>query len=173
MACALTQGYALDCKDSLGGITEVYFMAFQDVASYTVSGGVVTALTKDSGKRFYKYELVKGTSSFVENINASVENGTIFYQQELTIILNKLQANTRNEILLLAQNLLVAVAKDNNNKYWYLGLTKGLDITGGSAQSGAALGDRSGYSLTFTGQEPELSPEVASNIASALQTPGT
>jgi len=48
-----------------------------------------------------------------------------------------------------------------------------LDITGGSAQSGAALGDRSGYSLTFTGQEPELSPEVASNIASALQTPGT
>lgn len=173
MACALTQGYSLDCKDSLGGITEVYFMAFQDVASYTVSGGVVTALTKDSGKRFYKYELVKGTSSFVENINASVENGTIFYQQELTIILNKLQANTRNEILLLAQNLLVAVAKDNNNKYWYLGLTKGLDITGGSAQSGAALGDRSGYSLTFTGQEPELSPEVASNIASALQTPGT
>jgi len=173
MACALTQGYALDCKDSLGGITEVYFMAFQDVASYTVSGGVVTALTKDSGKRFYKYELVKGTSSFVENINASVENGTIFYQQELTIILNKLQANTRNEILLLAQNLLVAVAKDNNNKYWYLGLTKGLDITGGSAQSGAALGDRSGYSLTFTGQEADLSPEVASNIASALQTPGT
>ncbi len=74
---------------------------------------------------------------------------------------------------MLAQNLLVAVAKDNNNKYWYLGLTKGLDITGGSAQSGAALGDRSGYSLTFTGQEPELSPEVASNIASALQTPGT
>ncbi len=173
MACALTQGYSLDCKDSLGGITEVYFMAFQDVASYTVSGGVVTALTKDSGKRFYKYELVKGTSSFVENINASVENGTIFYQQELTIILNKLQANTRNEILLLAQNLLVAVAKDNNNKYWYLGLTKGLDITGGSAQSGAALGDRSGYSLTFTGQEADLSPEVASNIASALQTPGT
>ena len=42
MACALTQGYSLDCKDSLGGITEVYFMAFQDVASYTVSGGVGT-----------------------------------------------------------------------------------------------------------------------------------
>ena len=111
MACALTQGYVLDCKDSLGGITEVYFMASQDVSSYTVSGGVITALAKKAGKRFYKYELVKGTSSVVENINASVENGTIFYQQELNIILNKLQANTRNEILLLAKNLLVAVAK--------------------------------------------------------------
>ena len=74
MACALTQGYTLDCKDSLGGITEVYFMAKQDVASYTVSGGVMTALTKDSGKRFYKYELGKTTSGVGANINASAEN---------------------------------------------------------------------------------------------------
>lgn len=173
MACALTQGYTLDCKDSLGGIVEVYFMASQDVASYTVSGGVMTALTKDTGKRFYKYELVKATSNFVENINASVENGTIFYQQELTVVLNKLQVNTRNEILLLAKNLLVAVAKDNNGKYWYLGLTRGLDITAGSSQSGTAEGDRSGYTLTFTAKEPELAPEVNSTVAGQLQTAGS
>jgi hypothetical protein len=173
MACALTQGYTLDCKDSLGGITEVYFMAKQDVASYTVSGGVMTALTKDSGKRFYKYELVKATSGVVENINASVENGTIFYQQELTIVLNKLQANTRNEILLLAKNLLVAVAKDNNGKYWYFGLTRGLDITAGSSATGTAEGDRSGYTLTFTGKEPELAPEVNSTVAGQLETAGS
>lgn len=173
MACALTQGYTLDCKDSLGGIVEVYFMASQDVASYTVSGGVMTALTKDTGKRFYKYELVKATSNFVENINASVENGTIFYQQELTVVLNKLQVNTRNEILLLAKNLLVAVAKDNNGKYWYMGLTRGLDITAGSSQSGTAEGDRSGYTLTFTAKEPELAPEVNSTVAGQLQTAGS
>jgi hypothetical protein len=173
MACALTQGYTLDCKDSLGGIVEVYFMASQDVASYTVSGGVMTSLTKDTGKRFYKYELVKSTSSFVENINASVENGTIFYQQELTVVLNKLQVNTRNEILLLAKNLLVAVAKDNNGKYWYMGLTRGLDITAGSSQSGTAEGDRSGYTLTFTAKEPELAPEVNSTVAGQLQTAGS
>lgn len=172
MACALTQGYTLDCKDSLGGITEVYFMAAQDVASYTEASGVITALTKDAGKRFYKYELVKSTSSFVENVNASVENGTIFYQQELTVVLNKLQANTRNEILLLAKNLLVAVAKDNNGKYWYLGLTRGLDITAGSSQSGTAEGDRSGYTLTFTAKEPALAPEVNSTVAGQLTTAG-
>jgi hypothetical protein len=172
MACALTQGYTLDCKDSLGGITEVYFMAAQDVASFTVSGGVMTALTKNSGKRFYKYELVKATSGVVENINASVENGTIFYQQELTIVLNKLQANTRNEILLLAKNLLVAVVQDNNGKYWYFGLTRGLDITAGSSGTGTAEGDRSGYTLTFTGKEPELAPAVNSNVADQLTTAG-
>lgn len=173
MACALSQNYVLDCKDSLGGITEVYFIAAADVTSITEASGVITALVKASGKRFYKYELVKGTSSFVENINASVENGTIFYQQELTIILNKLQVNTRNEILLLAKNQLEVVAKDNNGKYWYLGKNRGLDITAGSAQSGAAEGDRSGYTLTFTGKEDALAAEVNSAVALALQTPGT
>ena len=172
MACALTQNYVLDCKDSLGGLTEVYFMPADDVTSYVEASGVITTLVKDTGKKFYKYELVKGTSSFVENINASVENGTIFYQQELTIILNKLQTNTRNEILLLAKNLLVAVAKDNNGAFWYLGLTRGLDITAGSGQSGAAEGDRSGYTMTFTGKEAALAPSVNSTVSSALTTPG-
>lgn len=172
MACALTQGYTLDCRDSLGGITEVYFMAFQDVASTTEASGVITALTKDTGKRFYKYELTKGTSVLTENINSNVQNGTLFYTPELTIILNKLQANTRNEILLLAKNLLVAVAKDNNGKYWYLGKTRGIDLTAGSGTSGTADADRSGYTLTFTGSEPELAPEVNSSVAAALTTAG-
>ena len=168
MACALTQGYTLDCKDSLGGITEVYFMSAQDVASYTVSGGVMTALTKDSGKRFYKYELVKATSGVVENINASVENGTIFYQQELTIVLNKLQANTRNEILLLAKNLLVAVAKDNNGKYWLMGYSRGAVVSAGTSVTGTAVGDLNGYTLTLTAQEPAMAYEVQATPASTF-----
>lgn len=172
MACALTQGYTLDCRDSLGGITEVYFMAFQDVSSTTEASGVITALTKATGKKFYKYELTKGTSVLTENINSNVQNGTLYYTPELTIILNKLQANTRNEILLLAKNLLVAVAKDNNGKYWYLGKTRGIDLTAGSATSGTADADRSGYTLTFAGSEPSLSPEVNSIVAAALTTAG-
>lgn len=172
MACALTQGYTLDCRDSLGGITEVYFMAFQDVSSTTEASGVITALTKVAGKRFYKYELTKGTSVMTENVNSNVQNGTLYFTPELTIILNKLQANTRNEILLLAKNLLVAVAKDNNGKYWYLGKTRGIDLTAGSATSGTAEADRSGYTLTFAGAEPSLTPEVNSAVAAALTTAG-
>ena len=51
MPCALTQGYVLDCKDSLGGITEVYFMAAQDVSTTTEASGVITAITKKAGKK--------------------------------------------------------------------------------------------------------------------------
>lgn len=168
MACALTQGYTLDCRDSLGGITEVYFIEKGNVTSTTQASGVITAVVKASSKVFRKYELVPGTSSLTENINASVQNGTVFYAQELSIILNKLQANTRNEILLLAQNTLAAVVGDNNGKYWYLGKVHGINITGGYGATGTAQGDRSGYTLTFSGSEGELAPEVSSGIIAGL-----
>jgi len=172
MPCALTQGYTLDCRDSLGGITEVYFIASSDVTSTTEASGVITALVKATGKRFYKYELTKGTSMFTETVASNVQNGTLYYTTELTIILNKLQANTRNEILLLGQNRLVAVAKDSNGKFWYLGKTRALDLSAGSAATGTAEGDRSGYTLTFAGAEPSLCPEVNSTVSSALTTAG-
>jgi hypothetical protein len=168
MACALTQGYALDCRDSLGGITEVYFIEKGNVTSTTEASGVITAVTKAAGKVFRKYELVPGTSSLTENINANVQNGTVFYAQELSIILNKLQANTRNEILLLAQNTLVAVVGDNNGKYWYLGKISGINMSAGNGATGTANGDRSGYTLTFSASEKALSPEVSSGIIAGL-----
>lgn len=168
MACALTQGYTLDCKDSLGGIKAAWFIAHQDVASVTETEGVVTAITKDAGKVFYKYQLVRNTSSLTENVTASVENGTVFYAQELTIILNKMQANTRNEILLLAKNNLMVVVEDANGNYWLLGKNNGLDLTGGNSGSGTAQGDRNGYTLTFSGGEKELAPEVGSAVIATL-----
>lgn len=168
MACALTQGYTLDCKDSLGGLKSVLFIESENVSVATEAAGVVTDISLAVGKYFYKYELVKETSMFMETVTASIQNGTIFYAQELTIVLNKLQANTRNEILLLAKNNLVAIVEDKNGKYWYLGQDGGLDITGGTAGSGTAAGDRSGYELTFSGQEKELAPEVLDSIIGGL-----
>lgn len=156
MACALTQSYTLDCKDSIGGLKAVWFAAVEDIASWTGSAGTYTAVTMDSGKYFWKYDLVKESSNFAEAVNTNVQNGTVFYAQTLEIILNKLQVNTRNEILLLAKNRLVALVQDNNGKTWVLGEVNGLDLTGGGSATGTAFGDRNGYTLTFTGNEKEM-----------------
>jgi len=164
MACALTQGYTLDCKDSIGGITTVYFAPWEDLNVVTKTAGVVTTITMDSTKVFYKYELVKESSNFAEAINTNVQNGTVFYAQTLEIMLNKLQTNTRNEILLLAKNRLAVIVVDNNSDKWFFGLDFGLDITGGGSASGTAFGDRSGYTLTFTGNEKELAPKVTATV---------
>ena len=139
-----------------------------NVTAVTEASGIVSAITKAAGKVFYKYELVKNTGSLTETITTSVENGTVFYAQELSIVLNKLQANTRNEILLLAQSTLMVVVQDANDKYWLLGRFTGLDVTGGTSATGTAQGDRNGYTLTFTGGEKQLAPEVNSGIIAGL-----
>lgn len=167
MACALTQGFVLDCKESVGGIKSVRFVEFDNVASIAYAAGVAT-LTMVASKKFWKYAQVRETSSFTETITANVQNGTIFYSQELTVILNKLAAATRNEILLLAKNRLMAIVEDMNGSFWLLGAKNGLDITGGNSATGTASGDRNGYTLTFVAQEADPMWSVSSAAISAL-----
>lgn len=172
MACALTSGYSLDCRDSAGGITEVYFIEKANVTAIAEASGIVSGLTKASGKRFWKYELPKQTGSLTETITPSTENGTVFYQSELQIVINKLAASVRNELRLLAQNVLIAVVKDNNGKYWLVGKERGIDMTESTSGTGTAYGDRSGYTLNFMGMEPDPMLEVNSTVAAALETAG-
>jgi len=170
MSCALTQGYTFDCKDNIGGLKSVWFIGWNDVSSVTESSGTITAITKASGKVFYKYQLVRNTSSFTENIAGSIENGTVVYNQELLIVINKLQVSMRNEILLLAKNNMMAVVEDQNGRYWLAGRYNGLDLLSGSASTGLAQADRNGYSLTFSGGEKEMAPAVQASVIAGLTT---
>ena len=167
MPCALTQGFILDCKESLGGVKSVRFVEFDNVASIAYAAGVAT-LTMVASKKFWKYNQVRETSSFTETITANVQNGTIFYQQEVTVIINKLAAATRNEILLLAKNRLMAIVEDMNGAFWLIGAKNGLDITSGNSATGTASGDRNGYSLTFQAMEADPIWSVASGAISAI-----
>lgn len=172
MACALTQGYTLDCRDSVGGVVEIYFIEEGNVNSITEASGTVTAITKATGSVFRKYEQDQDTAFFVENLNSNIQNGTQFYQQELTIVLNKMAVNTRNELLLLNKNRLIAVVKDANGAYWLLGKTRFLYATAGNSGTGTASGDRNGYTFTYTALEPNLAPVVDSATVATLETPG-
>ena len=62
--------------------------------------------------------------------------------------------------------------KDNNDNTWLLGRVNGINLTAGNGATGTAQGDRSGYTLTFSANEKELSPAVASGVFTALTTPG-
>ena len=170
--CALTSGYSLDCKDSSGGIVEVYFIEKANVSSIATASGVVTGITKAATKRFWKYELPKETGSFSSNPQPSQENGTLFFEQTLTIVVNKLTTAVNTELKLLAQNVLIAVVKDNNGIFWMLGKDRGIDMGASTSGSGTAYGDRSGYQLEFMGKEPDGLIEVNSSVAAALETAG-
>jgi hypothetical protein len=178
MACALTQGYNLDCREGIGGIKEVYIIELANMSASTEVSGVITAITKATGKRFWKYSLVRETSNTTEALTANEQNGTLFYTQTVNLILNKRQASVRNEIQLLAKNNLVLVVVENqvdssgNNKAWMFGKTQGLILSTGTSDSGTAWGDRNGYTLAFVGNEPELAASVTYSLLASLETPG-
>lgn len=168
MSCALTTGFTLDCRQSNGGIEAVYFTEIANKATLTAASGVITAFTLAAAKKFFKYELRKKTGQLEQNIQVNNENGTVFYEQTLTVKLDKLEVNKRNEILLLAKNNLMVIVKDNNGKYWLVGETRGALLSAGKGTTGTAFGDMSGFELTFTGEEPELAKEVDSTLIATL-----
>lgn len=178
MACVLTQGLTLDCREGIGGLKEVYIIALADVSAVTESSGVVTAITKATGKRFWKYQLPRETSNAVETITGNEQNGTLYYDQTINLTINKRQAAVRNEIMLLAKNSLMMVGVENQvnssgeNRAFLYGRTQGLQLLAGSAETGTAWGDRNGYTLPFNGKETELAPEVNAATVALLETPG-
>lgn len=170
--CALTQDYNFGCAVGTGGTKELWLIELGNIVSYTESSGTLTAITKTTGSIFRKYQLVQETANFAEDIVGNRQNGTIYYDQKGTIVLNKQSVAVRNEILLLAVNLLVIILHDNNDTYRLLGRQFGLRIDTGSAATGTAWGDRNGYTLNASGKEPQLGPFVDPSVIATLQTPG-
>ena len=150
MACNLSLGRNEVCKDSIGGLAGVYFLNFT-TGSFTKNGnGEVTAFP--SGSTVYYYEL-KGTSAYTETVNTSRENGTTFFNQELVLNLKKLTNEMTTQLKLMAYGRPQIVVHTMNGDALLVGEQEGADVTAGTIQTGAAMGDLYGYSITFTGQE--------------------
>jgi streptogramin lyase len=174
MSCALTSGYALGCRNNVGGISEIRLASWNVTGSVNIGSDSVVSSISGYASGFYKYELPKGAGQFTETVNASTENGTVFFQQELTLIVNRLQNAVRNELKLVANAArLLAIVTDRNGNYWLLGESNGITCTGGTAQSGTAMGDRGGYELTFTGMEAQPIRSVSSGIIAGLTSSAT
>jgi hypothetical protein len=151
MACTITAGRLAQCAKNLGGLRNVYIINYDAAATYTIASGELTAFTASIG---YKFELLNG-STFEETVTSSRDNGTTFYDQVLTLNLNTIDASTSETVALLAKGRPRIIVEDNNNNYFFAGLERGCDVTGGTISRGAAMADKSGYSLTFSAIEKD------------------
>jgi len=151
MACTLTTGRELPCKDSVGGIKAVYLADFGTLGALTVDGtGELTAIAGTPD--IYKFD-VKGNSSLEQAITSSRENGTTFYEQTLNLTLTKLDKASQQEIITIAKARPHVFVEDYNSNFFLVGAVHGADISGGTIVTGAAMGDLSGFTLVFTAQE--------------------
>jgi hypothetical protein len=168
MACNIIEDYLLDCADSVAGVKKVYWTEFANVTSVTSSSGTVTAITKSSGKKFWVIELEDENAEFKVSHKRNVENGTLHYEATLSFTMKKMSAKNRNNIRLAIQNKLMVIVEDNNGKYWLVGETRSMRITGVEAQSGKKFDDLNGYTVTLMAKEINDVQEVSSGIISGL-----
>ena len=172
MACtALTKGRGLDCNRISGGIKYVYFGVYDQFTAPIETTGIVQASGEitdiEMGSNIlYRYTTPLGVASVTETITGSTENGTIFMTPTVNIVLNKLTKEDQNEVKLLSQTKVVIFAQLNeklangHDVIIGLGVTNGMSLNAGTMDSGAAFGDRNGYTLTFDGLEPVPFPMV-------------
>jgi hypothetical protein len=168
MACTIYQDSLLDCVDGVSGIKEIYLTEHANILSVTSTSGVVSAISKSSGKKFWVYQLENENADWKESQKKAVENGTNFYEQTLSFTIKKMTASNRNNLKVVSQNRLMIIILDNNGLYWLLGETRAMHLTANEAGSGKAMGDLNGYTLTFMGKEPAPAQTVTSSIISAL-----
>ena len=171
MACAITLGRIEPCKDSLGGLRNVYFINENIAANYMyreTAPGVYAVDTDFSEvidyvnfvEKLYKFELKSNENVYDQEIVSSRENGTTFFRQTLTIKLKKQDIATHNAVKTLAYAKPRILVENNEGQFFLVGMFRGCDLTAGSINNGGALGDFSGYSLTFQAEELVPSPFV-------------
>lgn len=169
MACSnLTQGLTLDCNSVAGGVDKL-FIANGPVESIIHTAGVITDIVVGGSSLvpadFFTFELPRQTAAYSETAAISQENSTVVYNQDLTVIFNRLEAEKRNQILLMAEaTSMVVVVKTNDGKYLSVGIEKGAFLSAASATSGTSYSDRAGYELTISGIELSPAYEVTSTI---------
>lgn len=165
MSCLITKGRLVPCKDKVGGLYKVWFANFGTITGLTYSA-TDDSISGSTDASLYEYEL-KGTSTLVQSMTSSRENGTTFVTQTLTLSLQGLSAQDNHEIMLLAYGRPHVFVQDNNGNTWLVGKVNGADLTTGDANTGAAFGDAYAYTLTLVAMEKQYANLVAgSTIAS-------
>ena len=173
MACtALTKGRGLDCNRISGGVKFIYFGVYDqftapiETVGIVQSSGEITDIEMDTGG-LYRYSMPLGVASVSDTIVGSRENGTIYYTPTAQVLFNRLTKEDHNQIKLLGATKTVIFAQLNqqlangHDVIIGLGVTNGMELNAGTMDTGAAWGDKNGYTLTFDGMEAEPFPMVA------------
>ncbi len=122
-----------------------------------------------SKQTLLQYDLRPDVSSMTVNFTSDPATGTTFFNQTLSITLQKIDHDTTNQLRLAAYNRSQIFVRDYMDNIFLLGMNGGVNVTGGTMVTGAAKGDLSGYTLEFSADEklppiqvkPTLGPTTA------------
>ena len=160
MACSLILSKTLACLDGIGGIKEIKFHALpSSLTNYTLTSGVVAIVGSDLTD-WFPYSLELETSSITDVATVDRAQGTAYWAQTLTAIVNKMSAQMNNEIKSMSGGRWQVAVQLMDGTYFLLGYKNGMTVTTISGGSGTAMGDRNGYTYNLTGKEDNPAPNM-------------
>lgn len=161
----ITSGRLLECKNYTSGLKNAYMAQFDDFG-FTVANSELTSI--GSLAEVFKFELKNTGNTYVETETASRDNGTIFYDSAINLVLTGLTAELVNQAKLLSRDRFVLFLEDNNGTIHAVGITNGVDKTTGTREVNGNLGDFYGLKMTLQALEPQTAPILSASAKTSL-----
>jgi hypothetical protein len=161
----IDSGRLLECKNFTGGLVNAYLAQFAPIGATVVNSELTGLGTLDE---VFKFELKNTANTYIETETASRDNGTIFYDSQLSLMLTGLSSELLNQAKLLSRDRMLIFLEDNNGLFHAIGLKNGVDKTTGTRELGGALGDFYGLKLTLQALEPDTAPILSTSAVSSL-----
>jgi hypothetical protein len=158
--CDITTGRELPCKDGIGGISGLFIINKSDPNFGPVYDSVDTGVITDLGAVTAYYYEIKSASNLIQTMTSTQANGTTFVAQAVTAILQRMDYKTNQELLLLAYGQPKIIVQFKTGQSFVCGVEFGASLDTAVADSGTALGDLNGYTLTINAEERAYAPSM-------------
>ena len=144
--CNLTNGSLLGCS-AIGGLKTIYIGEYVDgvivgVDSYDTITGITT-----TGLTVYQFQQDIEHGGLNQVLQASRENGSVFFETTLSFKLIELTDKRRQNLVELSRAPLFAIVESNSGQFYYCGLESSGRSSAGTASLGVALGDLNGVTM--------------------------
>ena len=172
-------GINAKCDTSAGGIKRVLLAQKDDIVKIDVDKRdadnpdgteVITAIQMASGKYFVQWLFRKNTGNYSTSLTSDPAIGTQAVTTDLNLQFTKAEATKRLEIQSAINAAAVVIIEDMYGQYILLGLDNEVAVTQVNQQSGTAISDLNGYTMTLQDVSLELPHFVDPDIISGLLT---
>ena len=168
--CDMIAGYNdRTCTNGKGGIKSVLLFPLGNMTSGIILPGANEITTLTVSGEVFLYKLKSNLSSYTAPIKVDKNNGTLWYEQSLSMIIASDNKELRSEIHLLAQNEVVCLVENADGTIVALGFGEGLQIADANEYtSGVLKSDRRGHVIVLNGMENDEVPDVDPSLYQTL-----
>lgn len=150
-------------------VGQEYIKYAKTIDGEKVKSAIKSATLEEGAEPMQQYYFKPQTASFTQTLEHN-DNGVNFWNTAISLVFGKQDGAKRLSIMSLMQAETMAVVRDNNKKYWFVGLTQPLQMTEGTAESGTAFADNNSYNVTLSCADIEMALPISEEAVNTLVT---